>query len=102
MNVKNNKINLELSSEEALIIACHIKCSIKESIKRHYVSLQDVYDEGYSYVHGIFSNHERKDIEIMKKLFRCSDGGCAEHHEQELFNFLKEEYEKTKTKQPKE
>ncbi len=97
MNIKAEKITIELSGEEARKLAYHIKHSLEKSIMEHYIQpFHDSYKLGFEgHAKPLFEKQCLVDVEIMKNLLGCASGGNkAEWAEKELWVFFKNAYDK--------
>jgi len=67
MEIKIEKVNIELTGREARDIAYHIKHSLSKSIDTHYINLQGGEDG-----ENIFFDFCKEDINMMKWFFIAS------------------------------
>ena len=93
MEIKSEKIILELNNAEAWDLAFHIKRSLEDSIKEHYCYTgHDSYKRGYEgHAKPLFIEQCGKDIKIMRQILGCVRGE-SEWIEKELWNFFEKTY----------
>lgn len=93
MNIKSEKIILELDNGEAWNLAFHIKRSLEASIKEHYCYTgHDSYKRGYEgHAKPLFIEQCSKDFEMMKQLLACAKGE-SKWIEDDIWRFFEKEY----------
>lgn len=94
MNVKSEKITIDLTGSEAWDIAYHIFNSLKQSVDTHYTSTHhDSYKRGYEgHAKPLLYEQAGKDIQIMNQLMAVANAESGGRLEHELIEYFKAEY----------
>lgn len=94
VNIRADRIEVELSNQEARDLAYHIKHSLESSIDSHYVqTFHDSYSRGLDgHAKPLFEEQCRKDLNMMNRLMACAEGSNNNWLENELWRYLEDKY----------
>lgn len=94
MDIRAEKLKLEITGDEAWDIAYHIFKSLKQSVNNHYVSTHhDSYGRGYEgHAKPLLYEQCGKDIQIMNQLMAVAQSDSKGRLENELIEYFKDEY----------
>ena len=102
MNIKAERIKVELDADEAWRLAFHISHSLEASIDSYYIDTShDSYGQGLEgHAKPLFEEHCRKDLDMMNKFTACACGD-ERNMERELWLYLETRYKEKNTKKEK-
>lgn len=94
MEIKSEKIIIELSNDEAWNIAFHIKHDLENRIEEHYIAKHhDSYNRGLEgHAKPLFEEQCRKSLNIMNQLTMAASG--RDDLEKDLWHHLEKSYKK--------